>query len=265
MTRASAACLLVALMLGVSCAAGDDDPSLVYQDPAGCVRIFFLAGSGDGRALESNCYALVDTKQAVAAIVDPGVHNGPLMHRFLAAQQVTVQRVLLTHGHGDHTGGLGYLAAQTRAEISLAAVEVQVLPPDLRPVEAGSGEQGIPARRFELLTDRSVLTCGGVRIEVRLTPGHTIGSVCYYLPEQDQVLTGDTLFRGQIGRTDLPLGAGRACLVAYVRVQILSLPDQTCVLPGHGGFTTVGQERAVNPQLEPVRLAAATQAARGGR
>ena len=101
-----------------------------------------------------------------------------------------------------------------------------------------------------LLHDGDLIEIGDVRLEVMHTPGHTPGSLCLYFPKQELLLAGDTLFAGSVGRTDLPGGDTRA-LLRSIHTRLMTLPEHTLVVPGHGEQTTLGQESETNPFLQP--------------
>jgi glyoxylase-like metal-dependent hydrolase (beta-lactamase superfamily II) len=157
---------------------------------------------------------------------------------------------LLTHGHIDHMGG----AAVVAGEYGMPAYvhpddDYLTLDPlgQLRAMFGMSlpGDWEPPVTRLPLQHGME-LALAGIRIEVRHTPGHTPGHVCFWLPEEGTVFTGDQLFAGSIGRTDLP-GGDLGQLAASMRERVMDLDDQTRVLPGHGPETTIGQERRTNP------------------
>jgi glyoxylase-like metal-dependent hydrolase (beta-lactamase superfamily II) len=183
----------------------------------------------------------------VDAPPDPDLIGSVLVHNDLS-----LAAVLLTHGHVDHTGGSGQLARVTGAA-------VYVHPDDdfltLHPAEqlramfgmTPPGVYDVP-EKFESLADNDIVRVAGLELEVRHTPGHTPGHCCFYFEEQETLFSGDQLFAGSIGRTDLPGGSLEA-LMGSMRHKVLVLPDETRVLPGHGPETTIGTERATNPFL----------------
>lgn len=173
-----------------------------------------------------------------------------LVGAHIARLDVAVVGILLTHGHIDHTGGAGKLAAASGA--------VAYVHPDddfltLHPTEqlramfgvAPPGSYEVPDR-FESLEHGQVLEIAGISLEVRHTPGHTPGHCCFYVADEGTLFTGDQLFAGSIGRFDLPGGSGPA-LFQSMREQVMTLDDEVRVLPGHGPETTIGRERATNP------------------
>lgn len=168
----------------------------------------------------------------------------------LVEHDLSVAGILLTHGHVDHTGGSGVLAGKTGASVYVhPADDFLTLHPgeQLRRMWGmmPPGAYDLP-ERFERLDHGQVLALAGQELEVRHTPGHTPGHCCFYWESQGILFSGDQLFAGSVGRTDLP-GGSMAQLLTSMREHVLDLPDETRVLPGHGPETTVGQERRHNP------------------
>jgi glyoxylase-like metal-dependent hydrolase (beta-lactamase superfamily II) len=197
--------------------------------------------------LGCNCTVLGDEVSREAIVVDPG-YDIPKILAVLVKHQLTVKRIVVTHAHIDHIASAQTLKQLTGAPIlyskddvpQLAIMDVQaswfnlavptVLPPDHSPADG------------ELVSVR------GVEATVLLTPGHTEGSLCLYLPTEGLLLAGDTLFAGGVGRTDFP-GGNEGKLMASLRERLMPLPDATVVVPGHGPETTIGVERVENPFL----------------
>jgi len=196
-----------------------------------------------------NCYLLVPQREPAAVLVDPGEEP----ERFLAEASrrgVTIGEIWITHAHIDHIAGVAEIQRATGAPISLHPADrplydnlaQQALSFGLRMDPAPAPDRG--------LEHGQRLALGDAEFEVRHTPGHSPGSVCFLGPAM--VIGGDVLFQGSVGRTDLP-GGSHERLMQSIREQLLILPDDTLVYPGHGPPTTIGVERRSNPFLaEPV-------------
>ncbi|MCJ7550922.1 MAG: MBL fold metallo-hydrolase [Anaerolineae bacterium] len=193
----------------------------------------------------SNCYVIYDHDQGEGAIVDPGVSEaGPLM-REVNRHQLHIQSVLNTHGHFDHVLGNSIL------DLPGAQLAIHAGDRDLLLAGGGAPMFGLPfvpsPEPTLILEDGMVLAIGDLRVEVLHTPGHTPGSVCFHISEEHGLLTGDTLFEGSVGRTDLPGGCHQTLERSLKR--LCELPGSTRVYPGHGDATTIDRERRVNPFL----------------
>ncbi len=196
--------------------------------------------------LATNCY-LFRTDEAFW-IVDPGLGPDPVLS-FCRRLGRGPDTIVLTHGHGDHIGGVRAVReAYPQCVLLCPAGDADMLTDAARNLSAGFGMPLTAGPADSLLAPGDRIELGPTAWEVLDTSGHTPGGVSLYCPGQAVVLTGDALFAGSIGRTDIPAGdAGQ--LVANIRENLLSLPDETVVLAGHGPATTIGAERAGNPYL----------------
>jgi hydroxyacylglutathione hydrolase len=212
-------------------------------------------------AFGTNCYVVAPGPGEQCLVVDPGIGVLDQLDEVLARYRLHPAAVLLTHGHLDHTfsvapvcGARGITAYVHPADREMLADPAKGLSMDLNELFGGRLAYTEPDDVAEL-TDGATLTLAGLELTVDHAPGHTGGSVLFRLPgagtswEADEVcLSGDVLFAGSIGRTDLP-GGSTETMLASLRDKILPLADDTVVLPGHGPETTIGRERASNPYL----------------
>lgn len=196
--------------------------------------------------VQENCYLVRQSGADRAVIVDPG-DEAP---RLLAAVEqlgVTVEAILLTHTHFDHIGAVAPVARATGAPVWCPEIEAPVLLDIMRYVPwPGFG----PFENYEadhLVSGGETLELAGMRFDVVFTPGHSPGHVTYAV--DDALFSGDVLFQGSIGRTDLPFG-DHARLLQSIGELLDAYPDETVVHPGHMGITTLGAERASNPFLQ---------------
>lgn len=182
-----------------------------------------------------------------ALLVDPGDEAD----RLLAAIDelgATLDGILLTHTHFDHVGAVAPVARATGAEVWVPEIERGVLAdvnsyvpwPEFGPYESWEAEH--------VLRGGERLELAGFEIDVLFTPGHSPGHVSFHVPDEAAVFSGDVLFQGSVGRTDLP-GGDPQVLMETLRTLAETLPDETVVHPGHMGITTIGAERATNPFL----------------
>ena len=197
--------------------------------------------------LQCNCSILGDETSGEAIVVDPGDEITRILG-ILARHKLTVKQILITHAHIDHIAGAARLKAVTGAPIFYNQLDL----PLVKMMDIQAGWIGAPTPEVhppdDTLEDGRVIAVVGLSGSILHTPGHTQGSVCFYMPEKSLLLAGDTLFAGSVGRTDLPGGDGRT-LIRSIQEKLLVLPDSTIVVPGHGQTTSIGEERASNPFL----------------
>ena len=199
-----------------------------------------------------NCYVVYDEVAKQCALVDPAMeasYEDAQLYQFMDSKGLTPTLLLLTHAHVDHVCGLrqccdrlglpvtmhrdgAKLLRQTEAYGSIMGFDVPSLA-DLPTVHADEGDH------FQV---------GDIDIECRHVPGHCEGSLCFVIPAETAVITGDALFQGSIGRTDLP-GGNYPTLISNIKEKILTLPVDYLVLPGHGEHSTIGDEKKYNPFL----------------
>jgi len=178
-------------------------------------------------------------------IVIDAPDNGKGMADSLKKNGFEVSALLLTHGHFDHIWGASQLRSATSAKIYALDAEEELLSDSALNSSAMAGRAAtVKANAF--LKDGEEIEIEGIKIKVIATPGHTVGSCCFYIPEAGFLISGDTLFFESVGRTDLPTGSG-ATLERSIREKLFVLPDDTKVYPGHGDETTIGHEKKYNP------------------
>lgn len=195
--------------------------------------------------LQVNCYILGCEKTRKAVVVDPGGDVEQIL-ALLQRLNLELQMVINTHGHFDHVGGNRKLLQATGVELLLHESDVVLLGMATQLAAAYGLSTELSPEPQRLLSGGEIVTVGELEIKILHTPGHTPGGICLHV--EDQLIVGDTLFAGSIGRTDLP-GGNHQQLIDGIREKLLPLPAKTVVHPGHGPTTTIGQESAYNPFL----------------
>ncbi|MEV8437535.1 MBL fold metallo-hydrolase [Actinosynnema sp. NPDC051121] len=207
-------------------------------------------------ALQANCYLLAAGAGEACVVVDPGQEAAEPIAEALREHRLSPVAVLLTHGHFDHAFSVAPVCDGNDIPAWIHPDDRALLSDPLRGMSGqsraffgGNLEMREP-REVRELADGAELDLAGLRLTVDHTPGHTGGSVMFRAGAEEGrlVLSGDTLFAGSIGRTDLPGGNHREMLTS-LRTKVLTLADDTVVLPGHGPTTTIGRERVSNPFL----------------
>ena len=195
--------------------------------------------------LQCNCSIFGDEQSREAIVVDPG-DNIPEIQQILARHGLRVKAIVITHAHIDHIGGAARLKQATGAPVYMNENDA-VLRDQL---EMQAAWLGMPTpERTEIDTparEGDVLQLGAAQFQILETPGHTQGSISLWIPSENKLVAGDTLFQESIGRTDLPGGNSRQ-IVQSIRDKLFTLPEDATVIPGHGGETTIGHEKRFNP------------------
>ena len=197
--------------------------------------------------LQCNCSIFGDESTREAMVVDPGDEIDTILE-VIARHGLTVKSIVITHAHIDHIGGAQKLKQATGAPVYMnpndralqKMLDMQAAMLGMRPVE--NVEVDTPAK------DGDTLLVGATEVHIMHTPGHTQGSICLWMPSENKLVAGDTLFRDSIGRTDLPGGNGKQILQS-IHEKLLPLPGETIVIPGHGDMTTIEREKRHNPFL----------------
>jgi glyoxylase-like metal-dependent hydrolase (beta-lactamase superfamily II) len=197
--------------------------------------------------LQCNCSIIGDGISHEAIVIDPGDDVEDVLE-IIRRHKLQAKQIVITHAHIDHVGGAMKLRAATGAPILLNQNDYALLKLlDVQATWIGMASPG------EVEVDQTIgssdkVKAGSLIADVLHTPGHTEGSICLYFEAQKKLIAGDTLFAGSIGRTDLP-GGSFDKIINSIHEQVLVLPDETIVVPGHGALTTIGDERENNPFL----------------
>jgi len=198
--------------------------------------------------LQCNCSIFGDEQSHEAIVIDPGDNIDEIL-AILEKHGLRVKEIVITHAHIDHIGGAAKLKAATGASVRMNSNDQELY--DHLDVQASWLGVEPPARTAidSAARDGDVLTLGPAEFRVLHTPGHTQGSISLWIPGENKLIAGDTLFRDSIGRTDLPGGNPRQILRS-IKDKLLKLPEETVVVPGHGANTTIGREKERNPFLQ---------------
>lgn len=200
--------------------------------------------------LETNCYFLHREGEYDAIVIDPALHGDKVFLK-LREKGLTVKGVLITHGHFDHILGMeDMLKTGEKIPVYACAKEVPLLEDPSLNHSALIGKSCVVKADY-LLKDGEEVSISSMKFRAMETPGHSVGSMCYYFEEDDVLFSGDTLFFESVGRTDFPTGDAGALRMS-VTEKLFALKDEVKVYPGHGDFTTIGHEKMYNPYFRSV-------------
>ena len=199
-----------------------------------------------------NCYILWSVPGGECIVVDPGMmleRENDMITSFIDGNNLTLKHILLTHCHIDHASGARWLSQHYGVDIEAGAEEAGIA--ENMPIQAqrfGLKIDSSPLVIDKILSEGDVITLAGEDIKVLETPGHSPGSLSFYIADSAVILTGDVIFQSSIGRTDL-LGGSFSQLIDVIKTKILTLPADTVIAPGHGDTTTVADEKIYNPYI----------------
>lgn len=198
--------------------------------------------------LEVNCFILACEKTREGIIIDPGDNASEILHQ-VKENNIKIVEVIATHGHFDHIGRTLSVVEETRAQFSIHKDDLKMVN-GLVDIAAFFGIKTDPPPKIDrFLTEGDTVLFGTTTLQVLHVPGHSPGNIALVWP--GHAIVGDTLFAGSIGRTDLE-GSNPNLLLKKIREKLLPLGDNTKIYPGHGPFTTIGQERQTNPFLNDI-------------
>ncbi|MGE5630352.1 MAG: MBL fold metallo-hydrolase [Caulobacteraceae bacterium] len=195
---------------------------------------------------QANCYIVNDEKTEESAVIDPGGEFEEIRKQ-LEANKLKVKYIILTHAHGDHIGALEELKEYSKAPVCLHKQDLEMLRSSKKNLSSVMGYNSVEMEGDRLLDDGEVLVLGDTKLEIIHTPGHSEGSICVKC--ENVLFSGDTLFARSIGRTDLEGGSYEA-IIESIKSKLLVLAGNTVVYPGHGGATTINDEKNNNPFLQ---------------
>ena len=207
-------------------------------------RIILNCGEGD----PTNCYIVADEKSKEAFIIDPGGEPEKVID-MISILKVNVKYIILTHCHGDHIAGVREVKDKVGGKILIHRMDAEGLCNENLSLTYYIGLQNPDMEADSILDDEDKIHLGDIEFDILHTPGHTKGGICIYCPEHKMIFTGDTLFRGTWGRTDLPTGSFED-IIHSITDKIMILPEDTIIYPGHGKSSIVKEEERIYLDLK---------------
>lgn len=207
-------------------------------------RLILNCGDGD----PTNCYIVADEKSKEAFIIDPGGESEKVIE-MISILKVNVKYIILTHCHGDHISGVKEVKEKVGGKILIHRMDAEGLCNENLSLTYYIGLQNPDMEADSILDDEDKIHLGDIEFDILHTPGHTKGGICIYCPEHKMIFTGDTLFRGTWGRTDLPTGSFED-IIHSITDKIMILPEDTIIYPGHGKSTIVREEERIYLDLK---------------
>ena len=207
-------------------------------------RLILNCGDGD----PTNCYIVADEKSKEAFIIDPGGESEKVIE-MISILKVNVKYIILTHCHGDHISGVKEVKDKVGGKVLIHRMDAEGLCNENLSLTYYIGLQNPDMEADSILDDEDKIHLGDIEFDILHTPGHTKGGICIYCPEHKMIFTGDTLFRGTWGRTDLPTGSFED-IIHSITDKIMILPEDTIIYPGHGKSSIVREEERIYLDLK---------------
>lgn len=196
----------------------------------------------------TNCYIVQDERTKETIVIDPGGEVDKIV-QMLDIMEANLKYIYLTHCHADHAGGVGKLKNRKGGKILIHRFDAEGLENDSISLSTYIGMEPIYLEADSRIDDDDLLHIGEIEFKVIHTPGHTKGGSCLYCEKEKLLFSGDTLFRGTWGRTDLPTGSFEE-IISSITKKLMCLPDDIICYPGHGKSTKIGEEKSIYLELE---------------
>ena len=195
---------------------------------------------------ETNCYVIIDEESKTSMVVDP-IKDVNQILEIVKFNEAVVEYIILTHCHGDHIAGLVELKGETNAKVCIHVLDSDGLKDEGKSLTYFVGVENPNVIPDVCLQDGDIITLGNLKFKVIHTPGHTEGSMCLYT--EGLLISGDTLFKGTWGRTDLPTSSFES-IIHSIEDKLMTLPDETIIYPGHGKSSIIKDEKNIYLNLK---------------
>ncbi len=196
----------------------------------------------------TNCYIVQDEETKETMVIDPGGEVNKIIE-MLNIMEANLKYIYLTHCHADHAGGVSNLKNKKGGKVLIHRFDSEGLEDDSICLSTYIGMEPIYLEADSRIDDNDLIHVGKIEFKVIHTPGHTKGGSCLYCEKEKMLFSGDTLFRGTWGRTDLPTGSFEE-IIDSITKKLMCLPDDTICYPGHGKSTKIGEEKPIYLELE---------------